>query len=149
MNAYVYCADLYCEECASKIKERILKDVTARVDPLVDAAIRRLEKDLDIEVSDRTFEHILNRSIKAKMPYPDNCDSSEYPCYAGADGGGESDTPSHCGACGQFLENPLTSEGYGYVREAARAEWDSFYSVERGEEETDPRDDSTRAEVAR
>ena len=138
MNAYVYDADLYCEECANEIKECILKDVTARVEPLADAAIRRLEKDLDIKVSDKTFERIFNLAIKAKMP--DNCDSGEYPCGPYADGGGESDTPSHCGACGEFLENPLTSDGYEYVREAARAEWDAFYDIERGDEETDPCD---------
>ena len=135
MNAYVYYADLYCEECANEIKERILKDVTARVEPLADAAIRRLEKDLDIKVSDKTFERIFNLAIKAKMPDPDNCDSDEYPCGPYADGGGESDTPSHCGACGEFLENPLTSHGYEYVREVASAEWDDFYGIERDDSE--------------
>ncbi len=32
-------------------------------------------------------------------------------------GGGESDKPEYCSDCGEFLENPLTSEGYAYVRE--------------------------------
>lgn len=26
-------------------------------------------------------------------------------------GGGEADSPQHCGQCGVFLENPLTSDG--------------------------------------
>lgn len=131
MTAYVYCADLYCEDCAREIKQRILADVTARVEPIVDAAIRRLERDLDIEVSDKTFERIYDLAIKAKMPDPENCDSGEYPCYASADGGGESDMPAHCVACGEFLENPLTSNGMAYVQENPRGEWDSFYGIYR------------------
>lgn len=31
---------------------------------------------------------------------------------------GESDTPNHCGACGCFLENPLTPDGMAYVQTA-------------------------------
>ncbi len=31
---------------------------------------------------------------------------------------GESDTPTHCGACGCFLENPLTLDGLAYVQRA-------------------------------
>jgi hypothetical protein len=30
----------------------------------------------------------------------------------------ESDIPEYCRQCGKFLRNPLTSEGYKYVREA-------------------------------
>jgi hypothetical protein len=33
------------------------------------------------------------------------------------DGGGEADTPQHCGECGVFLENALTTDGVEYVRE--------------------------------
>lgn len=42
-------------------------------------------------------------------------DSNDFPqpCPAG-----EADTPQHCGACGGFLQNPLTPDGYDYVREA-------------------------------
>lgn len=36
-----------------------------------------------------------------------------------ADGGGEADQPVYCDMCGLFLENPLTSEGYQYVRDQA------------------------------
>jgi hypothetical protein len=35
-------------------------------------------------------------------------------------GGGEADTPQHCDACHAFLDNPLTGDGYNYVREAIR-----------------------------
>lgn len=53
-----------------------------------------------------------------------------------ADGGGEADCPNHCDQCGVFLENPLTSDGYDYVRAAlkdalgqdfAREYWEPFY----------------------
>lgn len=131
MNTYIYCADLYCEDCADEIKSRILADVTARLNPKIDAAIRRLENDLGIKVSDKTWERINDRAIKAAMPDPDNCDSGEYPRYAGADGGGESDSPQYCGSCHEFLENPLTADGTAYIRENQCGEWDSFYGVSR------------------
>jgi len=44
-------------------------------------------------------------------------DSDEYPKGPYAEGGGESDVPEHCDACGKFLENPLTQHGYDYLRE--------------------------------
>ena len=65
-------------------------------------------------------------------------DSDEYPKGPYPDGGGESDTPQHCDHCGLFLENPLTSDGVAYVREALELgyqdgdaatliEWRAFY----------------------
>lgn len=45
-------------------------------------------------------------------------DSDDYPQGPYPDGGGEADCPQHCGECGEFLDNPLTTEGYEYVREA-------------------------------
>lgn len=47
-------------------------------------------------------------------------DSDDYPKGPVPNGGGEADTPQHCGYCGVFLENPLTPEGGEYVRQAAR-----------------------------
>ena len=64
-------------------------------------------------------------------------DSDEYPKGPYSDGGGEADSPQHCGAhgeclnafiqagennigVGQFLENALTTEGINYVRESIR-----------------------------
>jgi hypothetical protein len=49
---------------------------------------------------------------------PDTGDSDDYPQGPYADGGGEADCPQHCDSCGLFLENPLTSDGDDYVREA-------------------------------
>ena len=48
---------------------------------------------------------------------PDTGDSGDYPQGPYANGGGESDSPSHCDHCGLFLENALTSEGEAYVRD--------------------------------
>jgi hypothetical protein len=48
-------------------------------------------------------------------------DSNDYPQGPYADGGGEADCPQHCGGCGVFLESPLSSWGYAYVREALDA----------------------------
>jgi len=52
------------------------------------------------------------------------------------DGGGEADTPHHCGTCMVPLENPLTGEGVNYVLEAIShtlaedpAEWEKVYDV--------------------
>ncbi len=44
----------------------------------------------------------------------------------------ESDSPDHCDRCQKFLENPLTSDGEAYVKEALLTqdipEWGEFYS---------------------
>jgi hypothetical protein len=42
-------------------------------------------------------------------------DSNTYPQGPYPNGGGEADRPQHCGSCGAFLQNPLTSDGYDYV----------------------------------
>lgn len=47
-----------------------------------------------------------------------------------ANGGGEADCPQHCGDCGEFLENPLTPEGYQYIQDMANNK-DSHSSVIR------------------
>ena len=59
-------------------------------------------------------ENLLNRS----EPSTDNGDSDTYPQGPYPDGGGEADTPNHCGRCDVFLRNPLTEDGDEYVREA-------------------------------
>lgn len=45
----------------------------------------------------------------------DNGDSDTFPQGPYDDGGGEADTPQHCGRCGEFLGNALTDDGYSYV----------------------------------
>jgi hypothetical protein len=46
-------------------------------------------------------------------------DSEGYPQGPYQDGGGEADSPQHCGSCGTFLYNPLTGDGYAYLRAQA------------------------------
>lgn len=58
-------------------------------------------------------------------------ESDDYPQGPYSDGGGEFDCPQHCDHCGVFLENPLTIDGYGYVRTSARNdEWVNFYELD-------------------
>lgn len=47
-----------------------------------------------------------------------NDDSNVYPKGPYGDGGGEADHPQHCADCNLFLENPLTTDGEDYVRDA-------------------------------
>jgi hypothetical protein len=74
-------------------------------------------------------------------------DSSEFPKGPYPDGGGEADSPQHCGSqgecanaltlksgwkVGQFLENPLTNEGIEYVKKSAgelASLWQEFYGI--------------------
>jgi hypothetical protein len=53
-------------------------------------------------------------------------------------GGGEADSPQHCDDCGEFLENPLTTDGAEYVAEKVgemqrgdnvTAAWAKFYDI--------------------
>ncbi len=64
--------------------------------------------------------------------------SDEYPKGPYPDGGGEADCPNYCLGCGCFLENPLTSDGYEYVKEAVEShilssecvnEWFDYYNL--------------------
>lgn len=47
----------------------------------------------------------------------DSEDSDISPQGPYADGGGEADGPQCCDGCGEFLENPLTGDGYRYLLE--------------------------------
>jgi hypothetical protein len=70
-------------------------------------------------------------------------DSDNYP--QGPFDNEESDSPQHCGSCGVFLEQPLTTHGYDYIRElilenptlTSSKEWIDFYGsdIEPLEEE--------------
>lgn len=58
--------------------------------------------------------------IKAELGAPPAIegDSETYPQGPYSHGGGEADTPQHCGGCDVFLKNALTSDGIQYVRES-------------------------------
>jgi len=59
------------------------------------------------------------RDIKARLgKNSDTGDSNTYPQGPYGEGGGEADSPQHCDCCNEFLENPLTNDGYDAVREA-------------------------------
>jgi len=71
----------------------------------------------------------------------DTGDTDDYPQGDSSDG--EADSPQHCDGCNAFLENPLTADGYAYVRETiledcrtgrtdsvACTEWAPFYGIE-------------------
>lgn len=124
MNVYIFQADIYCEDCGKDIANCINKDCADLAKHLT--KIYPLEK----------------------------TDSNHYPQGPYPDGGGESDTPQHCG-CGKdclnaitlrngrkvgcFLENPLTSEGYQYVVDSHAEQpnsevveiWREFYGVRK------------------
>ena len=54
----------------------------------------------------------------------DNGDSDTFPQGPFSNGGGESDRPQHCADCSEFLENPLTHDGYEYVHaELVKNRW--------------------------
>ncbi len=87
MDAYIYQADLYCEDCIIQIKGSL--------------------RDRELEPPNPENEHSFDSDDYPKGPYPN--------------GGGEADSPQHCGSCGLFLENPLTMEGELYVENAVES----------------------------
>ena len=69
----------------------------------------------NIYCEDCTFD--IDKDVSQRL-IADTGDSNNFPQGPYANGGGESDTPQHCATCGLFLENPLTSNGYDYVKQA-------------------------------
>ena len=108
MDAYIYKAALYCENCGEDIRESLTKAGFAPKDP------------------------------EDEYSY----DSDDFPKGPFSDGGGEADYPCHCNRCGVFLKNPLTPDGYGYVRERltenhtdVATKWADFYDIAAETEE--------------
>lgn len=102
MDAYIYQADLICEDCAVKVKQELIAQCRAPENPQ----------------DENSF------------------DSDDFPKGPYADGGGEADYPAHCSMCQEFLENPLTTDGYNYVEDQIKEEieknpvlsqWFNFY----------------------
>lgn len=105
MRTYVFQAALRCEPCSLAQRDAIRE-------------YDRLHPDERCRHGDRREE----------------CQDSDcWPHGPYADGGGEADSPSHCDACGVFLENPLTSEGKEFIRQEQRLGswckvWREFYT---------------------
>lgn len=145
MNAYIYAADLYCEDCGKAIRERLNS-----LCPICGEIITIIGRTAD----DRLMGSCGDAFQKEKWEYPkdpddeSSYDSDEYPKGPYPDGGGESDSPWHCGAgsdclnaielsdgtkVGAWLENELTTDGVDYVREAIQGGgevagmWADFY----------------------
>ena len=121
--AAIYCADIFCDDCAKDIKNTIAKELWANKDnaECPDGAGCKCFDSRDdladyLEGMDERFY-----------------DSGDYPKYCSDDA--ESDCPEHCGShddCfnagelsdgtkyGYCFGNTLTSDGDDYVREAVR-----------------------------
>lgn len=87
----------------------------------------------------------LSRVAPAHPEDESSYDSDHYP--KGPFAPSSADAPQHCDHCGAFLANPLTSDGYEYVREKCREArrtgrdraiclvlWAPFYNVTLDEE---------------
>lgn len=55
------------------------------------------------------------KDLENTVPTLDRDDSDNWPRGPYGDGGGEADSPQHCGDCHIHLENPLTPDGERYV----------------------------------
>jgi hypothetical protein len=101
MDAYLYKAALWCGPC---IIEALVAERKAPPGAI------------DLPPAEALEQIVSANGYTSESDY----DSDDLPTGPYADGGGEADTPHHCDACGQFLENPLTSDGLIYVEDALR-----------------------------
>lgn len=117
MQAYIYCADIYCEDCGRAIRKRIKAEGFAPADP-------RDETSYDSD------EY-------PKGPYDEGGGEADCPqhCGSGADCLNALEL-SNGTKVGAWLENPLTRDGANYVREAlaeggeVAGLWGQWYSEE-------------------
>jgi hypothetical protein len=147
MNVFVYQAALLCEECGDSVMDELRREARAEAEYIVGKYAEEWELKYGINPCKQpysaAFDALEKVIIRSKIPAVNDqssYDSDEYPKGPYPDGGGEADTPQHCDHCHCFLENPLTSDGYDYVREKQNAEWDSFYDIDRDEEEDECHD---------
>ena len=155
MKTYIYRADLYCEDCVEGIMENGLdeNDQKERYDDYINERTGRIEiagielsvdaarilEEYDPTAYDCGFSDWLDGELKAGIFLDaESSDPDDFPQECNQEGGGEADGPQHCGDCGVFLENALTTDGDTYVKE----HWDSmdediqeFYSYLEPEEE--------------
>jgi ribosomal protein L37AE/L43A len=141
VDAYIYNADIYCEQCGEEIRERILNERSLEQCPTCKQDLCHIEIDGEDVFGCVKCQKEISRG-DAYIPFDINdessFDSDEFPKGPYGDGGGESDSPQHCGsgeACingidlesdpsngavirvGCFLENDLTTDGVNYLNE--------------------------------
>lgn len=115
MRAYIYCADVFCEDCGEKIRQALDYEGLAPADP--------------------EDEYSYDSDDYPKGPYPDGGGEADCPqhCGAGADCLNAIEL-SDGTKIGAWLENDLTSEGAEYVRQAVQeggevaALWAKWYA---------------------
>jgi hypothetical protein len=100
---YIYNADMFCDDCGEEIENDFLRDARRAVG---------LVTPVGFAYGDDDFELSFDPDDEGSY------DSEEYPKHYSS--GAESDCPQHCGECGVFLENDLTTDGADYVRNAVR-----------------------------
>jgi hypothetical protein len=138
MDTYIYQADIYCEDCGQAIIDRLRAEARDKASLQVQATATALESQYGIDPDKfpkffDMLERAAFRQLACDTSDESSYDSDEWPKGPYGNGGGESDCPQHCGDCHEFLENPLTPDGYQYVRENYCAQWDSFYDITREE----------------
>ena len=78
----------------------------------------------------------LNPAVVKLADEEDDSDAAPQGPYP--NGGGEADCPAHCDFCGTHLENPLTADGYEYIRDMMRdpdshsdtvRTWQRYYDI--------------------
>lgn len=116
-QAYIYCADIYCEACADDIRKRL-------------TAEGKRPKNWQDE---RTFDS----DEYPKGPYDNGGGESDGPQHCGSHDECLDPTIIDGQKCGHFLENPLTTHGVEYLLEqhmqnttAVTEFWMEFYSEE-------------------
>ena len=119
MYAYIYSADIYCEDCGEAIRKRITQEGFAPANP--------------------DDERSYNSDEFPKGPYCDGGGEADYPQHCGAGPGCinaielPEGFPHTITKIGAWLENELTTDGVYYVREAIQAGgkiaelWAEFY----------------------
>lgn len=124
-EAYIYCADIYCESCGEAIRKRLT------------------DEGMIVDTAD---EYSYDSDDFPKGPFPDGGGEADCPQHCGS---GEACleaitlTEGDGRKVGAFLENPLTSYGVKYVREELVDDpdgevvnlWADFYGLRQNDEE--------------
>jgi hypothetical protein len=101
MDAYTYRAALWCGPCVIKALVAARKAAPGAIDMSPAEALQQI---------------VSANGFTSDSDY----DSDDVPKGPIAQGGREADIPRHCEGCGQFLANPLTSDGLTWVEDAIR-----------------------------